>query len=69
MNIAVTTRIYKPGRTITGETTSCVIDPIRHFFSVGRDSIPVRRPDSQSREPGFKSHFGKFDHSCINEYE
>ena len=28
---------------------------------VGRDSIPVRRPDSQSREPGFKSHCGRFE--------
>ena len=48
---------------------------------VGRDSIPVRRPDSQSREPGFKSHCGRFEPlaslitprchsslSCINEY-
>ena len=46
-----------------------------------RDSIPVRRPDSQSREPGFKSHRGRFEPlaslitprchsslSCINEY-
>ena len=50
-------------------------------FTVGRDSIPVRRPDSQSREPGFKSHCGRFEPlaslitprchsslSCINEY-
>ena len=49
--------------------------------TVGRDSIPVRRPDSQSREPGFKSHCGRFEPlasvitprchsslSCINEY-
>ena len=48
---------------------------------VGRDSIPVRRPDSQSREPVFKSHCGRFEPlaslitprchsslSCINEY-
>ena len=48
---------------------------------VGRDSIPVRRPDSQSREPGFKSHCGRFEPlaslitprchsslSCINEW-
>ena len=48
---------------------------------MGRDSIPVRRPDSQSREPGFKSHCGRFEPlaslitprchsslSCINEY-
>ena len=48
---------------------------------VGRDSIPVRRLDSQSREPGFKSHCGRFEPlaslitprchsslSCINEY-
>ena len=48
---------------------------------VGRDSILVRRPDSQSREPGFKSHCGRFEPlaslitprchsslSCINEY-
>ena len=48
---------------------------------VGRDSIPVRRPDSQSREPGLKSHCGRFEPlaslitirchsslSCINEY-
>ena len=48
---------------------------------VGRDSVPVRRPDSQSREPGFKSHCGRFEPlaslitprchsslSCINEY-
>ena len=48
---------------------------------VGRDGIPVRRPDSQSREPGFKSHCGRFEPlaslitprchsslSCINEY-
>ena len=47
----------------------------------GRDSIPVRRPDSQSREPGFKSPCGRFEPlaslitprchrslSCINEY-
>ena len=26
-----------------------------------RDGIPVRRPDSQSREPGFKSHCGRFE--------
>ena len=25
----------------------------------GRDGIPVRSPDSQSREPGFKSHCGE----------
>ena len=44
-------------------------------------SIPVRMPDSQSREPGFKSHCGRFKTlaslitprcrnplSCINEY-
>ena len=48
---------------------------------VGRDSIPVRRPDSQSREHGFKCHCGRFEPlaslitprchsslSCINEY-
>ena len=48
---------------------------------MGRDSIPVRRPDSQSGEPGFKSHCGRFEPlaslitprchsslSCINEY-
>ena len=48
---------------------------------VGRDGIPVRRLDSQSREPGFKSHCGRFEPlaslitprchsslSCINEY-
>ena len=42
---------------------------------VGRDGTPVRRPDSQSREPGFKSHCGRFESleschssfSCINE--
>ena len=47
----------------------------------GCDSIPVRRPDSQSREPSFKSHCGRFEPlaslitprchnslSCINEY-
>ena len=28
---------------------------------VGRDGIPVSRPDSQSREPGFKSHCGRFE--------
>ena len=51
------------------------------LFGVGRDSIPVRRPDYQSREPGFKSHCGRFEPlaslitprchsslSCINEY-
>ena len=51
------------------------------YVNVGRDSIPVRRPDSQSREPGFKSHCGRFESlaslitprchsslSCINEY-
>ena len=49
--------------------------------ALGRDSIPVRRPDSQSRESGFKSHCGRFEPlaslitprchsslSCINEY-
>ena len=53
--------------------------PVRR--SVGRDGIPVRRPDSQSREPGFKSHCGRFEPltslitprchsslSCIHEY-
>ena len=52
-----------------------------HIICVGRDSIPVRRPDSHSREPGFKSHCGRFEPlaslitprchsslSCINEY-
>ena len=47
----------------------------------GHDSIPVRRPDSQSREPFFKSHCSRFEPlaslitprchsslSCINEY-
>ena len=28
---------------------------------LGRDSIPVRRPVSQSRESGFKSHCGRFE--------
>ena len=54
---------------------------VRHDSMVGHDSIPVRRPDSQSREPGFKSHCGRFEPlaslitprchsslSCINEY-
>ena len=58
-----------------GETES------RRRVVVGGDSIPVRRPDSQSREPGFKSHCGRFEPlaslitprchsslSCINEY-
>ena len=48
---------------------------------MGRNSIPVRRPDSQSREPGFKSHCCRFEplaslitphchssFSCINDY-
>ena len=48
---------------------------------MGRDGIPIRRPDSQSREPIFKSHCGRFEPlarlitprchsslSCINEY-
>ena len=35
------------------------------YKSVGRDGIPVRRPDSQSRDPGFKSHCGKFDHPTL----
>ena len=48
---------------------------------VGRDGVPVRRPDSQSREPSFKSHCGHFEPlaslitphyhssvSCVNEY-
>ena len=30
-------------------------------YRVGCDSIPVRMPDSQSREPGFKSHCGRFE--------
>ena len=47
----------------------------------GRDGVPVRRPHSQPREPGFKSHCGRFEPfaslitprghsslSCINEY-
>ena len=47
----------------------------------GHDSILVSRPDSQSREPGLKSHWGRFGPlaslitprchsslSCINEY-
>ena len=47
----------------------------------GAIAYPVRRPDSQSREPGFKSHCGRFEPlaslitphcpsslSCINEY-
>ena len=53
----------------------------RTDITMGRDDIPVRRPDSQSREPGFKSHCGRFEPlaslitpcchsslSCINEY-
>ena len=31
------------------------------LFAVGPDSIQVRRSDSQSREPGFKSHCGHFE--------
>ena len=50
-------------------------------YNIICDGIPVRRPDSQSREPGFKSHCGRFEPlaslitprchsslSCINEY-
>ena len=46
----------------------------RHACAVGRDGIPVRRSDSQSREPGFKSHcgrfetFGKFDHPTLPQF-
>ena len=53
----------------------------QYSYHVGRDGIPVTRPDSQLREPGFKSHCGRFEPlaslitprcysslSCINEY-
>ena len=37
---------------------------------VGRDVIPVTRPGSQSREPGFKSHgaLGKFDQPTLPQF-
>ena len=65
---------------MTKETTTTLYTAVRTGV-VGRDSIPVRRPDSQSREPGFESHCGRFEPlpslitphchsslSCINEY-
>ena len=66
---------------VYGEMLLYFLQTLCTFRCVGRDSIPVRRPDSQSREPGFKSHCGRFEPlaslitpryhsslSCINEY-
>ena len=73
--------------TTTAFTPAAVPPPLNDCLEAvvewgeGRDSIPVRRPDSQSREPGFKSHCGRFEPlaslitprchsslSCITEY-
>ena len=37
-----------------------IISDIILVMVVGRDSIPVKMPDFQSRELGFKSHCGRF---------
>ena len=66
----------------TPETSLYKLWPVhKHECHLARDGIPVRRPDSQSREPGFKSHCGRFEPlaslitprchsslSCINVY-
>ena len=68
-------------QTTQSQTTQSQTTQPQTTQTVGRDGIPVRRPDSQSREPGFKSHCGRFEPlaslitphchsslSCINEY-
>ena len=37
-----------------------ILSDIILVMVVGRDSIPVKMPDFQSRELGFKSHCGRF---------